>query len=86
MTTATPTSAPPRTVGGRVWRCYSTGVHKSEWRSHEGRCAVGSFASLSSYWAKVDGAIILSGGRPGRSKRFRSLRTAMEAAAKAAGA
>ena len=70
-----PTAARPREVAGFTWRCYTTGICKTEWRADGAALAVGDRQVGTTYWATANGALI--------GKRFRSRDTAMKAAAKA---
>lgn len=70
-----PTGAPPREVGGHIWRCYHTGIMRTEWRTDGGLWAVGRRGETGSYWARI--------GIEYLPTRFRSLDSAMRAAIKA---
>lgn len=76
-----PTGAPPREVGGHIWRCYKTGIMRAEWRTDGGRWAAGPHPGMGSFWARVDG-LHIAGSVVGRAKRFKTLEAAMLAAVK----
>jgi hypothetical protein len=69
-----PTKAHPYTYNGVTFRCYRVGISTSEWHSDDERARVGSPYYKMTYWASVDGAMI--------GRRYRSARTAMNAAVK----
>lgn len=71
-----PTSAPPRTVAGVVFRCHKAGVLHYVWMS-ENRRLICSQAGSETYHARIDGKTLQG---PRRGKRFRTLENAMRAA------
>lgn len=73
------TGAKPIVVDGVTFYCYSTGILRYEWRSADGRLAVGRNHNADTYCAAVDGTSI-EGKDPMRAKRFRTQRAAMAAA------
>ena len=75
-TSGRPTSAPPRTVSGHVWRCFSTGVMQTEWRTEDGRCTVTRTPRLSGFNARTDGQLVV-GANPAKAKLFQTLANAM---------
>lgn len=70
------TAARPCVVDGVTFHCYRTGILRYQWRSEDGRCAVGRNYERSTHYAAVDGTSL--------KPNFRSIETAMHAAVKRA--